>query len=122
MVVSGRAGDQPMDELSALGENTISEYYQANGFSTATLDPAELDLADATLEDLAGGDAEANASITRAILYGAKTGPKREAVLLNAGAALFVADAAGSITEGWQLAATVIDDGRAKTKLEELAA
>jgi anthranilate phosphoribosyltransferase len=43
-------------------------------------------------------------------------------VLLNAGAALFVADAAGSITEGWELAATVINDGRAKTKLEELAA
>jgi len=75
-----------------------------------------------SLEDLAGGDAEANANITRAILAGEETGSKREAVLLNAGAALFVADAAGSITEGWELAATVINDGRAKTKLEELAA
>ena len=90
--------------------------------SESTLSPADLPISPMSLEDLAGGDAEANASITRAILHGDETDPKREVVLLNAGAALFVADAAGSITEGWQLAATVIDDGRAKTKLEELAA
>ena len=121
MVVSGRAGDQPMDELSALGENTLSEYYQANGFSTSTLAPADLSLAPATLADLAGGDAADNAEIIRAILAGSDHGPKREAVLLNAGAALFVAGEAEAIGSGMELAAAVIDDGRAAAKLDALA-
>lgn len=121
MVVSGRAGDQPMDELSVLGENTVSEYYQSNGFSTSTLAPADLSLAPATLADLAGGDAAENAEIIRAILAGAEHGPKREAVLLNAGAALFVAGEAEAIGSGMELAAAVIDDGRAAAKLDALA-
>jgi anthranilate phosphoribosyltransferase len=79
-------------------------------------------LAKATLEDLAGGDAETNADIIRAILNGEDQGPKREAVLLNAGAALFVAGAADSISAGFDLAAVVIDDGRAAAKLADLAA
>ena len=61
----------------------------------------------------AGGDAETNAGIIRSILAGETKGPKREAVLLNTGAALFVANAADSISAGVDLAATVIDDGRA---------
>ena len=75
-----------------------------------------------TLADLAGGDAEANAAITRAILKGEDTGPRAEAVLLNAGAALFVAGKAGSISAGWELAQSVIADGRGAAKLAELAA
>ena len=122
MVVSGMAGEKRMDELSPLGETTIAEFYQGRALSESTLSPTDLPLSPMSLEDLAGGDAEANANITRAILTGEETGPKREAVLLNAGAALFVADAAGSITEGWEIAATVINDGRSKAKLEELAA
>ena len=121
MVVSGRAGDQPMDELSTLGENTISEYYQSNGFLTSTLAPADLSLAPATLADLAGGDAATNAEIIRAILAGSEHGPKREAVLLNAGAALFVAGEAEAIGSGMELAGAVIDDGRAAAKLGALA-
>ena len=121
MVVSGTAGEMRMDELSPLGETTIAEFYQGRALSESTLSPTDLPLSPVSLEDLAGGDAEANASITRAILAGEETGPKHEAVLLNAGAALFVVDATGSITEGWQLAEAIIDDGRAKAKLEELA-
>jgi anthranilate phosphoribosyltransferase len=122
MVVSGAAGEGRMDELSPLGDTAIAEFYQDRALAESVLSAANLPLSPMTLEDLAGGDAAANAAITRAILNGDETGPKREAVLLNSGAALFVADAAGSITEGWELAAAVIDDGRAAAKLEELSA
>ncbi|MBC8326823.1 MAG: anthranilate phosphoribosyltransferase [Verrucomicrobia subdivision 3 bacterium] len=121
MVVCGSADGKPMDELSTLGENAIAEFYQDRGFSTSTLNPADLPLASATLADLAGGDAETNAGLIRSILSGEDQGPKREAVLLNAGAALFVANAAASISAGMELAAGVIDDGRAAAKLAALA-
>jgi anthranilate phosphoribosyltransferase len=121
MVVSGSVGDHRMDEFSTLGENTIAEFYQDRGFATSTLNPADLPLPDATLEELAGGDAETNADIIRAILNGTETGPKRDAVLLNAGAALFVASKADTISTGMELADVVIDDGRAIKKLNSLA-
>jgi len=124
MVVCGSIEDtgKHMDELSTLGETSIAEFYQDNGFSISTLSPRDLPAQPATLDDLAGGDAEHNAAITRSILAGEETGPKRDAVLLNAGAALFVAGAADAISTGWELAAAVIDDGRAAAKLEELSA
>ena len=122
MVVSGSVGDQRMDELSTLGENAIAEFYQNKGFSTSTLCPTDLALPSATLEDLAGGDAETNSGLIRTILNGEDRGPKRDAVLLNAGAALFVAGAADAISTGIDLAAAVIDDGRAAAKLTALAA
>ena len=121
MVVSGSVGEQRIDVLSTLGENTIAEFYQNKGFSSSSLNPADLGLGAATLEDLAGGDAEANAGLIRAVLNGDDRGPKREAVLLNAGAALFVADAAESIGAGMELAGAVIDDGRATAKLADLS-
>ncbi|MBR90321.1 MAG: anthranilate phosphoribosyltransferase [Verrucomicrobiales bacterium] len=122
MVVSGAAGDRRMDELSPLSETAIAEFYQDRAMAESVWSPGNLPLSSMTLDDLAGGDAEANAALTSAILSGEDAGPRREAVLLNAGAALFVAAAAGSITEGWELAAEVIDDGRAQAKLEELSA
>ena len=122
MVVSGSVGDQRMDELSTLGENAIAEFYQNKGFSTSTLCPTDLALPSATLEDLAGGDAETNSGLIRTILNGEDKGPKRDAVLLNAGAALFVAGEADAISTGIDLAAVVIDDGRAAAKLTALAA
>ena len=75
----------------------------------------------ATLADLRGGDKFVNAEIVRRILAGDERGPKRDAVLLNAGAALFVAGKTKSLTEGWALAAATIDGGKAKAKLAELA-
>ena len=121
MVVCGSADGKPMDELSTLGENAIAEFYQDRGFAFSTLSPADFQLSNATLDDLAGGDAETNAGLIRSILNGEDKGPKREAVLLNAGAALFVANAADSISAGFDLAAAVIDDGRAAAKLADLA-
>ena len=124
MVVCGSIDgtDKHMDELSTLGDNQIAEFYQDKGFSNSVLSPKDLPLQEVKLEDLAGGDAEANAETTRQILGGQETGPKRDIVLLNAGAALFVGGAADSISGGWDLAKAVIEDGRASAKLDELKA
>jgi anthranilate phosphoribosyltransferase len=109
-----------LDELSTLGANTVAEFYQERGLTDSTFDPTPLPLQPATLGDLRGGDREVNAAIIRGILRGEDRGPRRDAVLLNAGAALFVAGAARSIADGWELAAAVIDDGQARRKLDEL--
>jgi anthranilate phosphoribosyltransferase len=123
MVVCGKvSGVGFLDELSTLGENTIAEFYQERGFAVSTLSVGEFPLQPAALADLLGGDKTANAKIVRDILTGAERGPKREAVLLNAAAALFIAGKAKSLVEGWTLAAETIDGGRAKAKLAELAA
>ena len=69
-------------------------------------------------EDLVGGEPKENAEITRAILNGEK-GFKRDAVLLNAGAAFYINEKADSIQDGITLAADIIDSGKAYAKLEE---
>jgi anthranilate phosphoribosyltransferase len=120
MVVSGRVGDAWLDELSTLGENTVAEFYQDRGFAASVLSPEHFPLQVATLADLEGGDRKANAEIVRCILGGKERGPKRDAVLLNAGAALFVAGKTKSVVEGWELAAELIDGSQAMRKLEEL--
>src|ERR1700743_3996739 len=90
-----------LDELSTLGENTVAEFYQERGFITSVLDPNHFPLQPATLADLAGGNREANAEIIRRILRGDERGPKRDAVLLNAAAGMFVAGRARSLGDGW---------------------
>ncbi len=120
MVVSGRVGDAWLDELSTLGENTLAEFYQDRGFASSEISPTHFPMQNATLADLAGGDRAANAEIIRRLLQGKDRGPKRDAVLLNAGAALFVAGKAKSVTEGWDLAAELLSNGQAKSKLDDL--
>ena len=127
MVVSGKIANREsqiansLDELSTLGENTIAEFYQERGFTVSTTLPEQFPLQPATLADLLGGDKMANAKIVREILCGQERGPKRDAVLLNAAAALFVAGKSKSLSEGWDLAGETIDGGQAKAKLAELA-
>jgi anthranilate phosphoribosyltransferase len=122
--LSGQAGSptHSLDELSTLGPNTIAEFYQERGFTTSVLSPEQFPLQPATLDDLRGGDRAANAEIVRRILRGDERGPKRDAVLLNAAAALFVAGKTKSLAAGWDLAAETIDSGRASAKLSELCA
>jgi anthranilate phosphoribosyltransferase len=117
---TGRAGAF-LDELSTLGENTIAEFYQERGFTVSTTLPEQFPLQPATLADLLGGDKFQNAEIVRRILGGQERGPKRDAVLLNAGAALFVAGKTRSLAAGWDLAGATIDSGSARAKLRELA-
>ena len=124
MVVSGGIGSQEgahLDEFSTIGSTTIAEYYHDRGFHTSAMDPAHFGFQAVKLEQLRGGDRKENASILRAIIAGKDRGPKRDAVLLNAAAALFVAGKAKSLTEGLELAAELIDSGKALAKLNALA-
>ena len=128
MVVCGAVSDGApardgvfLDELSTLGETTVAEFYQDRAFAASTMGAENFPVQRATLADLRGGDREASAATVRALLDGRERGPKRDAVLLNTAAALFVAGRAPSISEGWELAAKVIDSGAASAKLAELA-
>ena len=120
MIVCGMVGDKHLDELSTLGDSTVAEFYQERGFSVSTLSPNSFPILPATLEDLAGGDKWVNAKIVTSLLHGEERGPKRDAVLLNCAAALMIAEKAKSLTEGWELAARVIDSGKARAKLKDL--
>ncbi|MDB6028651.1 MAG: Anthranilate phosphoribosyltransferase [Verrucomicrobiales bacterium] len=130
MVVSGKipkdandpqSADAYLDELSIFGENFIAEFFQERGFSCSTLLPENFGIQAGKLSDLAGGDAKENAEITRRILRGDERGPKRDAVLLNAAAALFVANKVKSMGDGWSLAEQTIDSGQATLKIKALA-
>jgi anthranilate phosphoribosyltransferase len=121
MVVCGQVGlDGYLDELSTLGDNTIAEFYQDHGFTVSLARLDLFSLQPAKLADLKGGTKTENADIVRRILRNEERGPKRDAVLLNAAAALFVAGQAKSLIEGWDLAAETLDNGRAAAKLTEL--
>ncbi len=109
-----------LDELSPLGPTTIAEFYQERALACSELRPEDFPLQPATLADLRGGDRTVNATIVRRVLLGEERGPKRDAVLLNAAAALFVANRTRTMTEGWDLAAETIDTGKAAAKLAEL--
>ncbi|HUR44464.1 MAG TPA: hypothetical protein VMZ27_01215, partial [Candidatus Saccharimonadales bacterium] len=105
-----------------LGPNTIAEFYQDRGFHKSVMDPEQFPIQNARIEDLCGADKVANAKIVLQLLEGHDRGPKRDAVLLNAAAALFVAGRCKSLVEGWDYASELIDSGRAKEKLNVLVA
>ncbi len=120
MVVSGRAGEGWLDELSPAGESKLVEFYQDRAISESMVSPEDLMLQRCTVEDLAGGDCQVNARLIEAILAGEDKGPRRTAVLLNSGAALFVAGKTKSILEGIDLAAGLLDSGATQKKLQDL--
>jgi anthranilate phosphoribosyltransferase len=116
-VVHGAGG---VDELSPAGPNLVFEV--ADGIvHERVVDPVELGVERCEPGDLAGGSPADNARITRDVLGGAP-GPKRAAVVLNAGGAIAAAGHADDLREGLALAAEAIDDGRATERLEELVA
>jgi anthranilate phosphoribosyltransferase len=110
-----------LDEFSTLGQTHLAEFYQERGFSCSTISPENFPLQPSSLKDLAGGDSKANAEIIRRIFSGDERGPKRDAVLLNAAAALLVAGKVKNLGDGWELAAKLIESGSAGKKLEELS-
>lgn len=116
LVVHGSDG---MDELTTTGTSRAARLAEGR-VESFEVDPTTLGLSRARLADLEGGSPEENAKTTRALLEGA-TGPKRDIVLLNAAAALWVAEAAASLEEGLVLAARSLDEGAALAKLEALA-
>lgn len=114
------SGDNHMDEFTTTGTTTVSEI-SGDEVRTYTVTPEQFGIARATLDDLRGGDGTENAQITRDILSGKLTGAKRDIVLLNAGATLYIGGFADSVEDGIRLAAETIDSGKAYAKLEELA-
>lgn len=111
-------GQDKLDEISLSAPTTVSEF-KDGWFKTYEITPEEFGFERCTKEDLKGGTPEENAAITKAILSGEK-GHKRNAVLMNAGAALYIGDKAASMAEGIKLAAETIDSGKATKTLEEL--
>lgn len=115
LVVHGHGG---LDELSTTGPNRVSEMRDRQ-VTTFTVDALDLGLARADRDDLLGGDPAANAAIARRILAG-EPGPKRDVVLLNAAAALYVAGAVRTLAAGVDLAERTLDEGRAAAVAEHL--
>ena len=109
-------GEDGLDELTTTGISTVYDVRDGD-ILEGHLDPASLGLARATLEDLRGGDAAEAAEIARGVL-GAETGPRRDVVLLNAGAALEVAGHTSDMADGIAAAAAAIDSGAASQTLD----
>jgi anthranilate phosphoribosyltransferase len=114
-VVHGADG---IDEISPTGYTKVSECHEGS-VRTFYVHPSDFGLRKVPLETLAGGDAAENARLVRQVLTGDR-GPRREAVVLNAGAALFVAGRVASVREGIEAAAAAIDSGRAAATLDRL--
>ena len=110
-------GQDKLDEISMSAPTTVCEI-KDGVFSNYVIQPEDFGYTRCKKEDLEGGTPAENAEITRAILNGEK-GPKRDAVALNSGAALYIAGKAATIQEGVKMAEELIDSGKAKEKLEE---
>lgn len=111
-------GQDKLDEISLSAPTKICEI--RDGWTKSyVIKPEDFGLTRCTKADLRGGSPAENASITRAILQGEK-GAKRDAVLMNAGAALYINDKADNMADGIAMAAELIDSGKAMTTLDQL--
>ena len=110
-------GQDTLDEISLSAPTTVCEF-AGEEFRTYEIKPQDFGFTPCQKADLVGGTPAENAAITRAIFAG-ETGPKRDAVLLNAGAGLYLGGKASTHQEGVQLAAKLVDDGAAMRKLNE---
>ena len=113
-------GMDRLDEISMVGPTKICEI-KDGWFQTRVIRPEDFGMTCCGKDDLKGGTPEENAEITRNILKG-EEGPKRDAVLLNAGAALYIAGKADTFQGGVKLAKELIDSGAAYETLEALIA
>ena len=113
-------GQDKLDEISLSAPTTICEI-RDGWYRTSVITPEEFGFERCTKDDLKGGTPAENAEITRSILRGEK-GHKRNAVLMNAGAALYIAGEAEDMKSGIALAAELIDSGKALEALEKFIA
>ena len=109
-------GTDHLDEISMSAPTKVCEV-RDGAFTSYEITPEQFGFSRCKKEDLAGGTPEENAKITMEILNGEK-GPKRDAVLMNAGSAIYLAGKAGTIAEGIEIAGEIIDSGKAKKQLE----
>ncbi len=110
-------GQDKLDEISMSAPTSICEI-KDGWFKSSVIAPEDFGFERCAREDLKGGTPEENARITRAILQGER-GHKRNAVLMNAGAALYLGGKAETMKEGIQLAAELIDSGKAQKTLDQ---
>ena len=111
-------GQDSLDEISMCAPTSVCEIRDGK-FISYEITPEQFGYERCEKGALTGGTPAENAEITKAILKGEEKGPKRQAVCLNAGAALYIAGKAASIEEGVKLAESLIDSGVALKKLEE---
>ena len=111
-------GQDKLDEISLSAPTKVCEF-KDGWFKSYVIRPEDFGLRSCQKSELVGGTPAENAAITRAILNG-QTGPMRDAVLMNAGAALYLGDKAESMAAGIALAAELIDSGAAAKTLERL--
>ena len=111
-------GMDNLDEITITGETKVTELKDGK-INTYYITPEKFGMKRATLRDIEGGDAKKNAAIVMDILKG-ESGPKRDIVLLNAGAALVSASKAKDLLAGIKMAAESIDSGKALDKLLKL--
>jgi anthranilate phosphoribosyltransferase len=112
-------GREKLDEISPNGPTAVCEIRDGY-YRTSVIKPEDFGFVPGQKEELVGGTPKENAQITRDLLAGKIKGTKRNAVLLNAGASLFVAQKAATLGEGVKLAAELIDSGKAAAKLEQI--
>ena len=111
-------GQDRLDEISMSAPTTVCEF-KDGWMKNYVIKPEQFGLKRCEKQDLVGGSPAENAAITRAILAGEK-GPKRDAVLMNAGAALYIGGKAESLADGIRLAGELIDSGKAAKTLEKV--
>ena len=111
-------GQDSLDEISMCAPTSVCEIRDGK-FTSYEITPEQFGYERCEKGALTGGTPAENAEITKSILKGEEKGPKRQAVCLNAGAALYIAGKAASIEEGVKLAESLIDSGAALKKLEE---
>ena len=111
-------GQDIFDKVSLSAPTSVCELKDGQ-YQTYMIKPEDFGFERCSKEDLVGGTPEENAKITRDILAGAK-GPKRDAVLLNAGASLYIGGKADSFKDGIKLAAELIDSGKASQALDKI--
>ena len=120
-IVNGRTADgRDVDEMSLMGQSQVFKSGEGLEASKDIIHPADIGLSICEVEDLQGGEAEMNTQILTDILSGKERGPKREMVLLNAGAGLACAGLAEDVAEGVQQAREIIDSGKALERLRKL--
>ena len=112
-------GMDKLDEISLSSPTKICEI-KDGWYRTTVIKPEDFGLKTCTKDELVGGTPEENAAITRAILAGEEKGPKRDAVLMNAGASLYIGGKAESMADGIKLAAEILDSGKATETLEKM--
>ncbi|HCI73921.1 MAG TPA: anthranilate phosphoribosyltransferase [Lachnospiraceae bacterium] len=112
-------GTDHLDEISISAPTVICEFRDGY-YRDLTIQPEDFGLTTATKEAIVGGTPAENAQTVRGILSGAVTGPRRDIVLMNAGAGLFISGKAQNMQDGVRLAAQLIDSGEALRKVDDM--